>query len=121
MLRYATIPTPDKKKNASANPAAIFRPNVHMSSLLRTHVHAAPLLNRFSETGNADEGTNHAVRAHQMLDAGTSHILMFGCVNLRPGAAQIALKIAAPQGHWLLGSAQSEPASSLGFNRIAKE
>src|SRR5579859_810166 len=37
MLRYATAPIVTNSRNASVNPAAIFLPNVHMSSLLKYH------------------------------------------------------------------------------------
>src|SRR5260370_640214 len=68
MLRYETPPIPSNSTNASVNPAAIFRPNVHMSSLLRNAVVGAASLNRFSDERNTDDRTNHVRRAHNVLD-----------------------------------------------------
>src|SRR5712692_6004924 len=82
MLRYATAPITANIKNASANPAAIFRPNVHMSSLLRNAVVTAASLNRFSDERNTDDCANHVRRPHHMLNVRASYVLLLGRVKL---------------------------------------
>src|SRR6266851_6023856 len=105
MLRYATAPIPSNSKNASVNPAAIFRPNVHMSSLLRNTVVIAASLNRFSDVRNADNPTNHFWRAHHVLDVRARHVLLLGCVDLYQGNSDVALELAERQGDGLFCSA----------------
>src|SRR5258708_28875400 len=113
MLRYATAPIPSNNKNASANPAAIFRPNVHMSSLLRNAVAIAAFLNRFPNERNAHDRANHACRPRHMRDVCARHVLLLGSEELPRGDSQVALEVAQRQCEGLFGSAQNQPAALL--------
>src|SRR6266851_1464566 len=121
MLRYATAPITANNKNASANPAAILRPNVHMSSLLRDAVVAGASLNCFSNERNTDDRTNHIRRAHHMLNVRASHVLCLSRIKLGQGNPDVTFEVTKHQGEGTLGSAQGEPTRSLCFRVVAKK
>src|SRR5260370_16563035 len=109
MLRYETPPIPSNSTNASVNPAAIFRPNVHMSSLLRNAVVGAASLNRFSDERNTDDRTNHVRRAHNVLDVRASHVLLLGRIQLFQRNPDVIFEVANPQAAGTLRPAQRNP------------
>src|SRR6266436_63958 len=121
MLRYETPPIPSNSKNASANPAAIFRPNVHMSSLLRNAGVTATSLNRFPDERNTDNRTNHVYRVQDMLHLRASHALLLGRVELCRRNPDVTFEVAKYQRDCILSSAHNKPTSSFCFCVVAKE
>src|SRR5579863_1800735 len=121
MLRYATPPIIANSRNASENPAAIFRPKVHMLSLLWNGALPAAFLDCLSEEGNAHYRPNHVCRPRDVRHVGASYVLLLGGVELRLRQPQVAFEIAKRQGKWFFGFAQNQPSDLTGFGAIAEQ
>src|ERR1700730_10453161 len=121
MLRYATMPIPSNSKNANVKPAAIFLPNVHMSSLLGDATLVATPFNEFHHVGDAHDRTNQIRGTHYVLDVGARGVPLVSGVQLCRRNPQVAFEITEGQANWLFGTAQNKPATLARLPAVTEE
>src|SRR5205809_4263660 len=108
MPRYATAPITTNNRNASVNPAAIFLPKVHMSSLLvssllrRRAVLTAASLNHFHQRRDADHRADQTVRTRHIFNVPARYVFLAGCEHLRRRDPEIAFQVAETQSGLIL-------------------
>src|SRR5271155_780827 len=104
---------PARSTNASANPAAIFLPNVHMSQLLGAAIRTATALNEIDKLGGRDDAADQALSSHDVPDVLVRCVLRGGFIDVRHGNAEIAFEATEGEADRLRTAAEDEPARLL--------